>query len=117
MNELTIEQVQEFYDYLKGEFMPNEFIIESQKLSKNKAQSILYILQEYFHIMPNTFEICENCDNLFDTGNEGFCHDCEDCENKSCIELYPDIPRKKLQKILNYKYFCSEGCERIYIYS
>ncbi len=63
----------EFYEFLQGKSMPEGFELRSKpKMSAKKAFSIIYILQEHLHIIPDSFEKCDGCDDLFDTDCEGF---------------------------------------------
>lgn len=89
MKNISLEQVKEFYEYLKGESVPDGFTLSTAgkpKLSAKKAYQIIYILQEGMRIIPDTYEQCWNCKELFDTNESGLCweskgrHYCDGCE-------------------------------------
>jgi len=68
--EITLEQVEEFYRFLQGK-LPAEMIMACRpKLSERKAFKIIWYLQEHLRIIPDKFERC-SCGVLFDMGREG----------------------------------------------
>ncbi len=82
-DELTLDQAQELFEFLKGEKIPEGFTLPSPpKLCSNQAFSVIYVLQEHFHVIPDNFELCCNCDMLFDSNEEGTHH--EDSGNDYC---------------------------------
>lgn len=69
-----IEKIQEFYRFLTGEKIPETISLghgHNPKMSKNKAFSIIWYLQEHLSIFPDTIEKCAACGELFDTDSEG----------------------------------------------
>lgn len=90
MSTPTLDQVKDFYEYLKGESVPDRFILSKHgrpKLTAKKAYQIIYILQEHLRIIPNTYEQCWNCKEIFDTNESGLYweskgrHYCNGCES------------------------------------
>lgn len=80
--ELTdVEWVQAFY-----------YFLQQQKLSKKKAFSIIYYLQEYFPLLPDHIEQCDVCGELYDSYSQGHHSD------------------------LTGKFYCSEYCEPTGLY-
>jgi hypothetical protein len=77
-----LEWLTEFYEYLK----------ENEKLSKSKAFSIIYYLQEHLPIFPDHIEQCNICGELYDSYASG--HHSE----------------------LTGKNYCSESCEPYGLY-
>lgn len=82
----SLEQISEFYEYLQGKSIPNGFSLSGQpKLTAKKAYQIIYVLQEGMRIIPDTYEQCWSCKNLFDTHCGGLYwesksrHYCEGC--------------------------------------
>lgn len=109
-NMLTFEQTKDLYDFLRGKSrithngikkVSAEYhapliksitlkdygidTIESHlpKLTDEQAFLVLYILQEIYHMIPDTFEICNACKELYDSDIEGTIVDdyyyCDDC--------------------------------------
>lgn len=85
MNEnITVEQVNEFYNFLQGE-LPKAITMKCPpKLSSKKAFGIVWYLQEHLRILPDNFERCCSCGSLFNTNQEGsikrnrnYCSGCE----------------------------------------
>lgn len=77
-----IEWVREFYYDLK-----------EKKLSKKKAFSIIYYLQEHFPLLPDHIEQCSTCGELYDSYSQGHHSDmtgkfycCESCEPTGLYE-------------------------------
>ncbi|MFA5345832.1 MAG: hypothetical protein WC315_06125 [Candidatus Omnitrophota bacterium] len=67
---ITIEQVQEFYEFLQ----------ESHKLDNKSAFDVIYYLQEVLRVLPTHYEECRICGDLFDSENSGciagYCDGC-----------------------------------------
>lgn len=72
-NREILPLVEEFYEFLQGKSIPEGFYLTHKpKLTAKKAFTIIYLMQEYLHILPKSFEKCDGCDYLFDTECEGF---------------------------------------------
>ncbi len=72
MNEITLEQVDEFYRFLQGE-LPKEIEMKTRpKLSERKAFHVIWYLQEHLRIFPDKFERCCRCGVLYDIREQGF---------------------------------------------
>lgn len=69
-----IEKVREFYRFLTGEEMPEKISMgrgHAPKMSEKKAFSIIWYLQEYLSVFPDTIERCNSCGELYDSNREG----------------------------------------------
>lgn len=115
MNELTLKQVQELYDHLTGKKSIDGIIIEENyNLTKDQAFGIIYILQEHYKIIPDHYEQCDHCGDIYDSKSEGHNFDCEDCDG--CYYCEKDYPCTENFKVfINYKHFCCDECERAFI--
>ena len=72
MDKLTLKQTQELYWFLQRKFTPEGYILRrAPRLSKLMAFTVIYVLQEYFQVIPNHFERCKACNKIFDTNCEG----------------------------------------------
>ena len=70
--ETTKEQVQGIMNFLMGKKLPEGWeMSHSPCLSHKKAFKIIYFLQEHAKIIPDTFEKCDICHEIFNTWNEG----------------------------------------------
>ena len=71
MEKITIEQANEFFDYLRGE-IPEGFVgVKSPKLSPRRAFDVIYILQEHLRVLPDHYSLCCKCNQLYDNWAEG----------------------------------------------
>jgi len=65
--EISIEDVDKFYRFLQGE-VPEELTLKRPlKLSSRQAFLVIYYLQEVFGILPDNYERCKTCGDLFDS--------------------------------------------------
>jgi hypothetical protein len=76
---LTLENVQKFYEWMtsKDKKPLNEkgVLTKSLGISKSKAVSIIYALQEEYGIIDDYFECCKDCKEYFDSSEEGISSD------------------------------------------
>lgn len=56
-----IEVLDKFYKYLQNDL----------KLSSKKAFRVILYLQEHIPVLPDNYERCTTCNNLYDTWAEG----------------------------------------------
>ena len=71
MDEITLEEVQELYDFLKGH-LPKEITMKDPpQLSPELAFSIVWFLQEHMGIIPDKFERCSVCNSIYDADDGG----------------------------------------------
>ena len=72
MAEITEEQMNELFEFLQGKIMPEGYYIpHAPKLKAKSAFAVIYFLQERLHILPDTFEICDGCGELYNSDREG----------------------------------------------
>ena len=58
MKELTLDQVQELQNFLAEGILPAGIGMKSKpKLGKKKAFNVIWLLQEYFRMIPKPFTI------------------------------------------------------------
>ena len=83
---MTIEEAREFHTFLRGTGPKGFRLRERPRLGKQAAFSVLYVLQEKFRLIPDTFEQCDFCLDLFDSAVDGSYDDktgkhlCVSCE-------------------------------------
>jgi len=67
------EWIDEFLEFLQGNPPDSIHLVRGHapKLSKKKAWSIVWYLQEHFPILPDSIEMCYNCGSIFDSDEEG----------------------------------------------
>ncbi len=68
-----IEKVKELYDFLTGGTPEGMFFNKTSKpkMSHKKAFAVIYYLQEHLNIIPDYFELCWNCRDIFNTETDG----------------------------------------------
>lgn len=72
---MSLEQTAELYALLRGGPVPKGFHLGSRpKLSASAAFSVIYVLQEKYRLIPDSFEQCSNCKELYDESESG-CYD------------------------------------------
>lgn len=69
---MTLDEARKFYAFLQGGPVPDGFTIRARpRLGRNAAFSIIYVLQEKHRLIPDTFEQCVSCHELFDSAESG----------------------------------------------
>ena len=81
--EITLEGVQEFYEFLQGKLPDCISMKPSPKLTPRRAFDVIWFLQERFGLIPDYYERCVRCGVIYDSNNEGdrinYSHYCGDC--------------------------------------
>lgn len=71
LSPLTLEAAQQLYRFLQGAPLEQIQCRHAPKLSRSAAFSVIYVLQEEFHLIPDTYEKCTRCGELFDMTQGG----------------------------------------------
>lgn len=66
-----LDQANKLFEYLKGE-LPEGIDCFTPKLSSKEAFSVVWFIQEIIDCLPDHIEICQHCEELFDTNKEGY---------------------------------------------
>jgi len=83
--QVTTEQVIELFEFLTEGKLPEGWTCKSPRLSKRKAFSVIWYLQERLGVLPDIVEQCCKCGDLFNDEAEGIHiertgrHYCESC--------------------------------------
>lgn len=72
---VTLEQVDDLYEFLMGR-PPARLGLRlgrghAPKLRPHAAFAVIWYLQEVLHVLPDHYEACHRCGNLFDTNCSG----------------------------------------------
>jgi len=70
-NDIPLEDVEALYKFLQGEVPECLQIDYPPKLSEQEAFSIIYYLQEVLFLLPDRYERCDKCGDLYDSNQEG----------------------------------------------
>lgn len=100
--EITLEQVQELFDFLQGTVPEGINLGRGHKprLTRNQAFSVIWYLQEHLGILPDHYEMCQRrgcTSDLYDSWSEGcpaiYCESCVDwhCPRHGKCEGCPKI--------------------------
>ena len=74
--EITQEQIVEFYDFLQGKVPEGMTVKKPPKLSQEQAFTVIWFLQEHLCVLPDNFEQCSTCHVIYNSDFEGFYLDC-----------------------------------------
>ena len=111
-NEITIDQVREVYEMLQGKALPDGWHMSEQpQLSPRAAFAVIWFLQERLRVIPDHYERCESCDDLFDTHSGGRIVSADDLDEYD-QEMYDDLG-VSAEELLRYAgmHFCDVSCE------
>lgn len=106
---LNYDETKKLYDFLRGEgnvsinslkdvFLP-DYNIWTQKshlpnLTDEQAFLVIYVLQEVYGLIPDTYEQCSHCGELYDSDEEGQCYEdenyCDGCYDELGIAALRD---------------------------
>ena len=66
--------IQTFSDFLQGTIPDGVTIQRSHRVKKMtpaQAMSVIWVLQEVCHLLPDRYEMCSNCESIYDYNSEG----------------------------------------------
>lgn len=78
--DISLEEVEKLYRFLQGEVPEGIYMKQPPKLSERQAFKIIWYLQEVLRILPDTYERCKTCGELYDIDSEGDSKHCGNCE-------------------------------------
>lgn len=73
-SEELLAKTQELFEWLKGGEQPKTLLSpkrDQPKLSKRQAWHLIWFLQEFTGVIPDHFELCHGCGEVFDSYAEG----------------------------------------------
>lgn len=69
--QITQEQVEQLFAYLTEGTLPEGCTARHPRLSKRKAFSVIWYLQEILEVLPDFMDQCCKCGDLFNSEREG----------------------------------------------
>jgi hypothetical protein len=72
--EELLAKTQQLFEWLKGGEQPKSLLSlkrDQPKLSKRQAWHLIWFLQEFTGVIPDHFELCHGCGEVFDSYTEG----------------------------------------------
>lgn len=77
--EITLEQVEQFMNLLTGTWLPENWTPDNvPKMTPREAFTVVYYMQEFLHVLPDHYEQCNICSEMYDTEWGGFTIDTAD---------------------------------------
>ena len=108
MSEPTLEQIQGFFDALTTGEPPGGFKLpDLPKLLKKQAFTVVYLLQARLGIVPDHYEMCGICNELFDSEQSGHILD----GDTEMTEWYESLGITQNMLDAASGFFCSDECE------
>lgn len=77
MSKVTIPErdelavVREFHAFLQGILPEGITTVKFRKMNPRQSFSVIWFLQEVSGVIDDRFELCHNCDQVFDSYQEG----------------------------------------------
>lgn len=71
--EMNLDLIIELFEFLQGKEVEHFTLKRRPKLTKNQAFTVIYYLQERMGLIPDKYEFCDGCHELFDA-DYGLCH-------------------------------------------
>lgn len=91
INDIRVDDVQKFLNFLQTGAAEGYVFKRPLRLTPEQAFSVIYYLQEEMHVIPDTYEMCDECHRIYDTDEEGeviknkhFCDSCKYEEHHCC---------------------------------
>lgn len=107
------EWIQEFYDFLTGQSIPDGIRIKHKhkpNLTAAQAHSVIWFLQEHFPVLPDHIEQCDTCMTWYNSWSQGHyseltgkCYCSESCEPPGLFER-----EERAEKIARNKFLKSK---------
>lgn len=104
------EWIQEFYDFLTGQSIPDRISMEPSykpKLTAEQAHSVIWFLQEHFSVLPDHIEQCDTCKIWYNSWSQGHyseltwrCYCSESCEPPGLEEREQRAEKRARNKFL-----------------
>jgi len=85
---IELEQVVEFQEFLMGKRLGLQLRPSGQpKLTQKNANRVIWYLQEVLRILPDNYEMCDECGELYDSDCCGYVGDddlnyCDNCDRE-----------------------------------
>ncbi len=75
----TLKQVEKFMSLLTGKYLPKHWTTDNvPKMTQREAFTVVYYLQEFLRVLPDRYEQCCICMEMYDSECDGFTIDTED---------------------------------------
>lgn len=95
LEKISQEKIEEFFDWLQGNSCPKNIHFKCKlNLSAEQSFSVIYYLQEELGILPDKYEMCQECKSIYDSENEGTNIDKDSTVIKDGEEIDGDFPEE-----------------------
>ncbi len=72
MGKIKIDNVEEFHSFMTGINPKGLYVDPPLNLSRENAMTIIWYLQEHLRIIPDNYEMCSECGQIFDSNFDGY---------------------------------------------
>lgn len=69
--EEELEAVKTFHRFLQGEIPKGVTVRRFKRMNPAQAFTVIWFLQEVCHLLSDRFEMCSNCEEMYDSYGEG----------------------------------------------
>jgi hypothetical protein len=69
--EAELESIQKFHEFLQGTIPAGVTVRKIKKMNAKQAMTVVWFLQEICHILPDMYEMCDNCHEIYDSYGGG----------------------------------------------
>jgi hypothetical protein len=85
--ERKLEAIQTFHSFLQGVIPKGYTVTRFKKMNAKQAFTVIWFLQEGCHLVSDQYEMCCNCESIYDSYSEGtynektgncYCDSCAD---------------------------------------
>jgi hypothetical protein len=117
-NKPDIEAVNKFSQWLQTGESQEEISIDTDskppRMNAQQAYAVVFYLQEVIGLVPDSYELCARCQNIFDFDNEGMYLDDGYWHEQSEYYIERGISEEELIPAYG-NFLCSESCELSFI--
>ena len=70
---IDVDLVDQFHGFLMGGQPPGGITLRKRprKMTAEQSMAVIYVIQEFLHALPDCFEMCNQCQRIYDTESEG----------------------------------------------
>ncbi len=109
MKEIHDKDIEQFFEMLKGGNLPQGILMTDQPtLNTREAFSILWYIQEHLGLLDSRYELCDNCESLFNSHSQGSFIDQDSLDDHYYIES--NITKATVRAHIG-KHYCCQQCE------
>ncbi len=105
------QKIQDLMDMLTGGELPEGFTIGNRpQLTVEQAFNVVWFLQEHLRVIPDYYEMCDQCERIYNSEEEG--HSLSEDQYEAGIDWYKNFDIT-LEMVMEHEgaHFCGNDCE------